>query len=154
MKNIYILLSISLISFGCANQSLKSDTFQRDSVQRISNVQFGEIISLKNVNIEGSTKSGSIVGGLIGAAAGSGVSDSRPESEIGAIIGGAIGATIGGELSKNIQSVDGLQITISTTDGRTISIVQEVSDYNFDVGDKVEIITIKGKTRVSPSRWN
>ena len=152
MKNIYILLSISLISFGCANQSLKSDTFQRDSVQRISNVQFGEIISLKNVNIEGSTKSGSIVGGLIGAAAGSGVSDSRPESEIGAIIGGAIGATIGGELSKNIQSVDGLQITISTTDGRTISIVQEVSDYNFDVGDKVEIITIKGKTRVSPSR--
>ena len=152
MKNIYILLSISLISFGCANQSLKSDTFQRDSVQRISNVQFGEIISLKNVNIEGSTKSGSIVGGLIGAAAGSGVSDSRPESEIGAIIGGAIGATIGGELSKNIQSVNGLQITISTTDGRTISIVQEVSDYNFDVGDKVEIITIKGKTRVSPSR--
>ena len=152
MKNIYILLSISLISFGCANQSLKSDTFQRDSVQRISNVQFGEIISLKNVNIEGSTKSGSIVGGLIGAAAGSGVSDSRPESEIGAIIGGAIGATLGGELSKNIQSVDGLQITISTTDGRTISIVQEVSDYNFDVGDKVEIITIKGKTRVSPSR--
>jgi len=152
MKNIYILLSISLISFGCANQSLKSDTFQRDSVQRISNVLFGEIISLKNVNIEGSTKSGSIVGGLIGAAAGSGVSDSRPESEIGAIIGGAIGATIGGELSKNIQSVNGLQITISTTDGRTISIVQEVSDYNFDVGDKVEIITIKGKTRVSPSR--
>tara|TARA_Y100001935_G_C17269726_1_gene491235 strand:+ start:186 stop:644 length:459 start_codon:yes stop_codon:yes gene_type:complete len=152
MKNIYILLSISLIFFGCANQSLKSDTFQRDSVQRISNVLFGEIISLKNVNIEGSTKSGSIVGGLIGAAAGSGVSDSRPESEIGAIIGGAIGATIGGELSKNIQSVDGLQITISTTDGRTISIVQEVSDYNFDVGDKVEIITIKGKTRVSPSR--
>tara|TARA_Y100000768_G_scaffold99754_1_gene72847 strand:- start:25227 stop:25685 length:459 start_codon:yes stop_codon:yes gene_type:complete len=152
MKNIYILLSISLISFGCANQSLKSDTFQRDSVQRISNVQFGEIISLKNVNIEGSNKSGSIVGGLIGAAAGSGVSDSRPESEIGAIIGGAIGATIGGELSKNIQSVNGLQITISTTDGRTISIVQEVSDYNFDVGDKVEIITIKGKTRVSPSR--
>tara|TARA_B100001057_G_C22768800_1_gene918729 strand:+ start:417 stop:875 length:459 start_codon:yes stop_codon:yes gene_type:complete len=152
MKNIYILLSISLISFGCANQSLKSDTFQRDSVQRISNVLFGEIISLKNVNIEGSTKSGSIIGGLIGAAAGSGVSDSRPESEIGAIIGGAIGATIGGELSKNVQSVDGLQITISTTDGRTISIVQEVSDYKFDIGDKVEIITIKGKTRVSPSR--
>ena len=34
---------------------------------------------------------------------------------------------------------------------KTISIVQEVSNYSFDVGDLVEIITTKGKTRVSPT---
>ena len=36
-------------------------------------------------------------------------------------------------------------------DGRTISVVQEVSDYEFQVGDLVEVISIKGRTRISPS---
>jgi outer membrane lipoprotein SlyB len=36
-------------------------------------------------------------------------------------------------------------------DGRTISVVQETSDYSFNVGDLVEVITTNSKTRVSPS---
>ncbi len=147
----YLIASLSVMLFSCANESLKSDSFQRDSVQRISNVLYGEVVSIKNVSIEGSTKSGTIVGGLVGAAAGSGVSDSKPESEIGAVLGGAIGATLGGNISKNFQSVDGAQITINMDDGRTISVVQEIGDYKFSVGDLVEVITTKGKTRVSPS---
>ena len=68
------------ISYGCANSSLGPDTFDRDSAQKISNVLYGEVVSIKKVTIEGSVKSGSIVGGIVGAAAGSGVSDSNPES--------------------------------------------------------------------------
>jgi len=34
-------------------------------------------------------------------------------------------------------------------DGRTISVVQEVDSYRFSVGDLVEVISTKGKTRVS-----
>ena len=88
---------------------------------------------------------------MIGAAAGSGISDSKPESEIGAVLGGAIGATLGGNLSKNIKAVEGVQLTINLDDGRTISVVQEVGAYKFSVGDLVEVISTKGKTRVSPS---
>ncbi len=146
-----LVVSISLIFFSCANESLKPDTFPRDSVQRITNVFYGEVVSIQNVNIEGSIKSGIIVGGLIGAAAGSEVSDSKPESEIGAVLGGVIGANLGGNISKNLQSVDGVQITINMDDGRTVSVVQEIGDYKFSVGDLVEVITTKGKTRVSPS---
>ena len=147
------ILLITFISFfaSCSNSSLKSDTYDRDSSQRISNVLYGEVVSLKKVSIEGEIKSGTIVGGLVGAAAGSQVSDSKPESEIGAVIGGAIGATIGGNVSKNIQSVEGIQLTINMDDGRTISVVQEASQYNFSIGDLVEVISTKGKTRVSPS---
>ena len=29
--------------------------------------------------------------------------------------------------------------------------IQEISDYKFEVGDLVEVITIKGRTRISPS---
>ena len=109
------------------------------------------MVAIKKVNIEGSTKSGALVGGLVGAATGSGVSDSRPESEIGAVLGGAIGSTIGGNLSKSLMSVDGIQITINMDDGRTVSVVQENGNYKFNIGDLVEVVSINGKTRVSPA---
>ena len=151
---IILYTSILLLACGCANSSLGPDTFDRDSAQRISNVLYGEVVSIKQVTIEGSIKSGSIVGGLVGAAAGSGVSDSKPESEIGAVIGGAVGATLGGNLSKNIQSKAGIQLTVNMDDGRTISVVQEISNYSFEVGDLVEVITTNNKTRISPSGLN
>ena len=90
MKNFITSLVLNLLLLSCANSSLQPDTFERDAAQRISNVLYGEIVSLKLVKIEGDTKSGTIVGGLIGAAAGSGISDSKPESEIGAVLGGAL----------------------------------------------------------------
>ena len=124
MKQFILLITFTCFLTSCANSSLKPDTYDRDSSQRISNVLYGEVISLKRVSIEGETKSGTIVGGLVGAAAGGQVSDSKPESEIGAVLGGAIGATIGGNVSKNIQSVEGIQLTINMDDGRTISVVQ------------------------------
>ena len=151
MKKIISLATFICLFTSCANPSLKPDTYDRDSVQKVSNVAYGEVVSLKRVTIEGGTKSGTIVGGLVGAAAGSQVSDSKPESEIGAVIGGAIGATLGGNVSKSIQSVEGIQLTINMDDGRTISVVQETSQYNFSIGDLVEVISTKGKTRVSPS---
>tara|TARA_A100001035_G_scaffold256936_1_gene232584 strand:- start:255 stop:584 length:330 start_codon:yes stop_codon:yes gene_type:complete len=95
MKQFILLITYICFLTSCANSSLKPDTYDRDSSQRISNVLYGEVVSLKRVSIEGETKSGTIVGGLVGAAAGSQVSDSKPESEIGAVLGGAIGATIG-----------------------------------------------------------
>ena len=151
MKKIISLATFICLFTSCANSSLKPDTYDRDSVQKISNVLYGEIVSLKKVTIEGGTKSGTIVGGLVGAAAGSQVSESKPESEIGAVIGGAIGATLGGNVSKSIQSVEGVQLTINMDDGRTISVVQETSQYSFSIGDLVEVISTKGITRVSPS---
>ena len=150
MKKIISLFLLCAL-YSCANTSLQPDAYSRDSAQQISNVLYGEIVGIKNVSIEGDIKSGTILGGLVGAAAGSGITDSKPESEIGAVIVGAIGATIGGNISKNIKTVKGIQITINTDDDKTISVVQEVSNYSFDVGDLVEIITTKGKTRVSPT---
>ena len=154
MKHLLPILLITSILSSCATSSLKPDTYDRKSAQVISNVLYGEVVSVKKVAIEGSTKSGTLVGGLVGAAAGSEISDSKPESEIGAVLGGAIGATIGGNLSKNLQKVDGIQLTINLDDGRTVSIVQEIGDYKFSVGDLVEGISTKGKTRVSPSGIN
>lgn len=154
MKRIIIFISLGLLLNNCANTSLEPDSYDRGSTQKISNVLYGEVVAVKKVTVEGDTMSGTLVGGVVGAAAGSGISDSRPESEIGAILGGAIGASIGGNLSKSLKSVDGIQITINMDDGRTISVVQEVAKYKFNVGDLVEVISTNGKTRVSPTGIN
>ena len=151
LKGTFSLFIFCFLIVSCANASLQPNVFDRDSVQKISNVLYGEIISIQDVVIEGDIISGSIVGGLVGAAAGSEISNSKSESEIGAVLGGAIGATLGGNLSKKIKAVAGIQLTINMDDGRTISVVQEIGDYQFSTGDLVEIISIKGKTRVSPS---
>jgi outer membrane lipoprotein SlyB len=49
------------------------------------------------------------------------------------------------------MSVDGIQITINMDDGRTVSVVQENGNYKFNIGDLVEVVSINGKTRVSPA---
>ena len=51
MKQFILLLTYICFLTSCANSSLKPDTYDRDSSQRISNVLYGEVVSLKRVSI-------------------------------------------------------------------------------------------------------
>ena len=53
--NEFIIIFLFLFLGSCANSSLQPDTYDRSSVQKISNVLYGEVVSLRNVVIEGST---------------------------------------------------------------------------------------------------
>jgi len=141
-----------LIISSCAYSSLQPETYSRDAAQEMRNVLYGEVVKVKTVNIEGDIKSGALVGGVVGAAAGSGVSDGEIESAIGATLGAAVGSAVGSKLSQKITKKEGVQLTINLDDNRTVSVVQEVGEYQFNIGDLVELVTIKGKTRVSPSK--
>ena len=145
-------LILSLIISSCAYSSLQPETYSRDAVQEMRNVVYGEVVKVKTVDIEGDIKSGALVGAVVGAAAGSGVSDGEIESSIGATLGAAVGSAVGSKLSQKITKKEGVQLTINLDDNRTVSVVQEVGEFKFKIGDLVELITIKGKTRVSPSQ--
>jgi len=152
MIKITNLITILVLLSGCAYSSLQPETYSRDAAQEMRNVLYGEVVKVKTVNIEGDIKSGSLVGGVVGAAAGSGVSDGEIESSIGATLGAAVGSAIGSKLSQKITKKEGVQLTINLDDNRTVSVVQEVGEYQFKIGDLVELVTVKGKTRVSPSQ--
>jgi len=152
MSKVITYLILSLVISSCAYRSLQPETYSRDAVQEMRNVLYGEVVKVKTVNIEGDIKSGALVGGMVGAAAGSGVSDGEIESSIGATLGAAAGSAVGSKLSQKMTKKEGVQLTINLDDNRTVSVVQEVGEYQFKRGDLVELVTIKGKTRVSPSK--
>ena len=152
MKKITNLIIILVLLSGCAYSSLQPETYSRDAAQEMRNVFYGEVVKVKTVNIEGDLKSGSLVGGVVGAAAGSGVSDGEIESSIGATLGAAVGSALGSKVSQKITKKEGVQLTINLDDNRTVSVVQEVGEYQFKIGDLVELITIDGKTRVASSQ--
>ena len=152
MKKITNLIIILVLLSGCAYSSLQPETYSRDAAQEMRNVLYGEVVKVRTVNIEGDLKSGSLVGGVVGAAAGSGVSDGEIESSIGATLGAAVGSALGSKVSQKITKKEGVQLTINLDDNRTVSVVQEVGEYQFKIGDLVELITIDGKTRVTSSQ--
>ena len=61
-----------------------------------------------------------------------------------------VGSAVGSELGSNITSKDGVELLIETNSGKLISIIQEVSNLNFKVDQKVRIIKRNGKSRVLP----
>lgn len=148
-KYITLLIGIFIIS-SCINTSLQPDVVSRSDVQKQQYVVLGTIIDLTYVTIEGDREVGAAAGALIGGAAGKNVTDSETESDIAAIIGGLVGSAVGSEVGSNLTSKDGVELLIETNSGKLISIIQEVSNLNFRVDQKVRIIKRNGKSRVLP----
>ena len=130
--------------------SLAPDVVNREDAQKEQYVVIGGIEDINEVTIEGDREAGAIAGGLIGGAAGNSVTDSEPESDIATVIGGLVGSAVGAELGSNFTKKEGIELLIRTETGRLISIIQEVSKYDFVLNQKVRIVKRSGKSRVIP----
>ena len=151
MKNQYFYLFIALIStVGCVNTEYKPDVVSRSDAQKQSYVIVGNIIDINKVTIEGDRVVGAAAGALIGGVAGKGVTDSDIESDIASLIGGLVGSAIGSSVGSSMTKKDAIELLIETEAGKMISIIQEVSSYNFEKNQKVRIIKRSGKSRVVP----
>ena len=93
---------------------------------------------------------GAAAGALIGAAAGQSVSDSEIESGVGGILGGLVGSAVGSAIGDTATRKAAIELLLELDNGKTISIIQEESQYMFAVGQRVKIIKSSGKSRVLP----
>jgi outer membrane lipoprotein SlyB len=151
MKNQYFYLFIALIStVGCVNTEYKPDVVSRSDAQKQSYVIVGNIRDINKVTIEGDRVAGAVAGALIGGVAGKGVTDSDTESDIASLLGGLVGSAIGSSVGSSMTKKDAIELLIETEAGKMISIIQEVSSYNFEKNQKVRIIKRSGKSRVVP----
>ena len=149
--NKYFLLSIIIfINYSCTNMSLAPDVVSRDDAQKQQYVVIGTIEDINAVTIEGDREAGAIAGGLIGGVAGKNVTDSEPESDIAAVIGGLVGSAVGSELGSSLTQKEGVELLIRTEAGKLVSIIQEISQYDFTLNQKVRIVKRNGKSRVIP----
>jgi len=94
---IVLLLSVTTGLAGCAS-NLSGDSYSRSEARRAQQVEYGEIISLRPVQIEGTKTpvgagAGAVVGGIGGSTLGGG-KGSAIMAVIGAVAGGMAGAAV------------------------------------------------------------
>lgn len=145
---IFMLIAAGLIATGCASE-LGGTTYQRGEAGSIQRVEYGTILSLTPVQIEG-TKSnigagaGAIAGGIAGSTVGGGKG-----SGVAAVIGAVAGGLLGSATEEGMTRAQGVEIGLRMDDGREISIVQELDENEIlRVGDKVRVLYTGRKARV------
>lgn len=145
--SVFLIIPLCVFVVACSSNP-SATTYSRDQTLAVQQVQFGTVLSVQNVNIEG-TKSGvgTVAGGLIGGIAGSGVGHGRG-SAIAAVIGGVAGGLIGDKVEQAATKKAGLELTVQLDSGNIISIVQEAEEV-FQAGDHVRLLTRNGVARIS-----
>lgn len=144
-------IASSLFIVGCANSGLTGDTYTQSDARQVQQVEYGSVLSVKPVVIEGDREgvAGSIGGTIIGGIAGNSVGDGNGQA-IATAIGAVVGGIIGQQTEEKFTRKQGQEITIRMDNGNTISVVQEVKDKQFFVAnDRIKLLKLNGVTRVS-----
>ena len=142
----------ALILGGCGSRSLNSNVYSQNQALRTQTVNEGVIVALAPVVIQDEenavgTLAGSALGGLAGHQVGGGSGKTA-----GAIAGAVVGGIVGNEISKDLNSQNGVNITIRLNNNQMISVVQAVNpEMVFSVGQRVLVYGQGNTSRVVPA---
>jgi outer membrane lipoprotein SlyB len=145
------ILSVALVAVailgGCA-ASQSGSAYERRQARTEQTVRMGVVEHVRDVKLEG-TKSGvgTVAGGAVGGIAGSTVGQGRG-SAVGAVIGAVIGGVAGSAAEEKVTQKPGLEVTVKLDNGTMVAVVQE-ADEQFNVGDRVRILSGQGVSRVT-----
>lgn len=139
-----------LVIAGCARYSASGQVYPRYETRTAYDVEYGEVLSVREVEIEGySTVIGRWGGAIVGEAIGSTV-DGRRTRRVARAVGGVTGAIVGEAIERELTSEVGLEFTVQLASGGAIAIVQ-ASDVVFAPGDQVRVLFgPEGSARVTP----
>ncbi|HEY0295495.1 MAG TPA: glycine zipper 2TM domain-containing protein [Bordetella sp.] len=142
-------LSLSVLA-GCADRSASSSVYTYGQAQREQIVRTGTIVAMRPITIQNDRSSGVglIAGGVLGGVAGNGIG--RGSGNALATVGGAIlGAVAGNAVENQVGKTSGYEITVRLDNGETRVVAQE-ADQPLGVGQRVQVISGAGPTRVAP----
>lgn len=146
-RSVLLIIPLCLFLVACSSNP-SATTYSRDQTLAVQQVQFGTVLAVQNVNIEGSKSGvGTVAGGVIGGVAGSGVGHGRG-SAVAAVVGAVAGGLIGDKVENAATKKAGLELTVQLDNGNVISVVQQAEE-TFMVGDQVRLLTRHGVARVS-----
>ncbi|WP_368639743.1 glycine zipper 2TM domain-containing protein [Castellaniella ginsengisoli] len=144
-------VSLSLLILGgCANQSASSSTYTYGQAQQEQIVRYGTVVSVRPVTIQSDKSSGvgALGGAALGGVAGSAIGGGR--GQILASIGGALlGGLAGNAVENQVGKTRGLEITVRLDNGET-RVIAQADDVALSSGQRVQVISGGGPTRVVP----
>ena len=133
---------------GCATQTSSSAVYRSDQTQREQTVRMATVEAVRQVTIQRDSKGVGVVGGaVVGGLAGSSVGGGRGQ-DIATVLGAIGGMVAGQAIEEKANQRPGLEITVKYDSGETRIIVQE-ADVDVRPGDRVQVITGGGVTRVA-----
>jgi len=153
MKKIIHLLSATALTLlvGCASQTMTGSTYNDAEVGQAQIVRMGRIESVRPIKISvRSTGLGSMAGAAAGGVVGSEIGRGNG-SVLGTIAGVVAGGVGGTMLEKDLNTVEGQELTIRLEDNSLISVAQEISNETgpLNPGETVRVLSSpRGKTRV------
>jgi outer membrane lipoprotein SlyB len=115
-----------------------------------STVSFGTIVSSRPVRLQGSQgaqAAGAVLGGLAGGALGREVGGGTGRV-IATGVGATAGAAAGLQAGRAAAGQDSIEWTVQMENGSTIAVVQ--GEPVFGIGQRVQVITGGGSTRLAP----
>ena len=126
-----------------------STSFSNSEAMRAQPVAFGEVVSVRNVDIRpGQTRLGAITGAALGAVGGSQIGGDTASNIAGGVAGAVAGGAIGSAIQGS-QRTAGLEITVRLDSGETVAIVQPGDPRDFRMGDRVRVIGNADNARVA-----
>ena len=135
---------------GCANRSASSGVYSYDQAQREQIVRTGTVTGVRPIVIQNDKSSGvgMVAGGALGGVAGNAIGGGtgRTIATVGGVI---LGALAGNAVENRAQKNSGLEITVRLDNGETRVVAQE-ADVPISVGQRVQVISGAGPTRVTP----
>jgi outer membrane lipoprotein SlyB len=145
------LAALSLLA-GCAGPSKSGSTYSDREARRPMQVTTGTIQAIREVRLERDYQSGvgTAAGAAVGGIAGSNVGGGKG-AWVGSIAGAVLGGVAGSHAEKSLSDRPGLEITVRTDDGRTLSVVQEAGNDRFVAGQRIRMLTDGyGQVRITP----
>ncbi len=140
--------SLVLTLGACASSS--PDVIQRGDAQRLSQVEDGVVLTVRNVVVDGSQSGiGAAVGGVTGAVAGATRGGSSAESNVIGVLVGVAGAVAGNTIERFATREEATELLIQLKGGERRAVVQAKGGEVLVPGDKVILITTSGKVRVA-----
>lgn len=143
-------ISAVMVAFLAACASSSPDVIQRGDAQRLSQVQDGVVLTVRQVVVDGSQSGvGAAVGGVTGAVAGATRGGSNAESNVIGLLVGVAGAVAGNTIERMATREEALEILIQLRSGERRAVVQAKGAEVLNPGDQVILITTGGKVRVA-----
>ncbi|MGH8192986.1 MAG: hypothetical protein ACREQ8_01115 [Woeseiaceae bacterium] len=140
--NLLLIPAIAVIASACA-YSASGQSYPRHETRVAYDVEYGEVVSARAVEIEGDA---SLIGIWGGAEMGRAVGDTSVTRAVGTVAGAVAGQAI----ERRITAEEGVEIIVRLESDDTIAVVQ-AADVEFVPGERVRVLFGPvGEARVTP----
>lgn len=148
-----VALALAAVTLaGCANQSASGNVYTMGQAQREQVSRAGTVLNVRNIVIqsERTTGAGTVAGAAIGGLAGNQIGGGSGRT-IATVIGGLAGGLAGTQAERGLDKRAGYEVTVRLDSGEVRVVAQE-ADVPLQVGQRVQVISGTGATRVIPAR--